>query len=159
MILGFTINTNIVFRYFKQMLIALSSPPIYAKYIQLPDTTSPTPNEILNNPKFYPYFKDALGAIDGAYIPCYVPVKDQSTSQNQKGIISQNCLACVSFNLQFTYVLSRQERPASDAWVYHDACITDLYIPPGKYYLADTGFPACDELLVPYHGMHYHLAE
>ena len=50
------------------------------KYVQLPDTTSPIPDEILSNPKFYPYFKDALGVIDGTYIPRYVPVKDQSTS-------------------------------------------------------------------------------
>ena len=91
------------------MLIALSSPPIYTKYIRLPDKTSPTSDKILNNTKFYPYFKDALGAINGTYIPCYVPVKDQSTSWNQKGVISRNCLACVSFNLQFTYMLSRWE--------------------------------------------------
>ena len=80
-------------------------------------------------------------------------------SWNQKGVISQNCLACVLFNLQFTYMLSRWEGSASDAQVYHDARITNLYIPPSKYYLADAGFLACDELLVPYHGMHYHLAE
>ena len=58
------------------MLIVLPSLLIYMKYIQLPNTASPIHDEILSNPKFYPYFKDALGVIDGTYIPCYVPVKD-----------------------------------------------------------------------------------
>ena len=64
------------------MLIALPSLPIYMKYVQLPGTTSPIPNEILSSPKFYPYFKDARGVIDGTYILCYIPVKDQSTLRN-----------------------------------------------------------------------------
>jgi len=39
------------------------------------------------------------------------------------------------------------------------ARLTDFTIPPGKVYLADAGFAACDELLVPYRGVRYHLAE
>jgi hypothetical protein len=59
----------------------------------------------------------------------------------------------------FLYILSGWEGSVADAHVYHDAHITDFNIPPGKYYLADVGFAACDELLVPYHGVCYHLAE
>ena len=32
-------------------------------------------------------------------------------------------------------------------------------IPPGKYNLADAGFPSCNELLIPYRNVRYHLAE
>lgn len=32
-------------------------------------------------------------------------------------------------------------------------------MPANKFYLADTGFGACDALLTPYHGAQYHLAE
>ena len=32
-------------------------------------------------------------------------------------------------------------------------------VPEGKYYLADAGFGACDQLLLPYRGVRYHLAE
>jgi hypothetical protein len=35
----------------------------------------------------------------------------------------------------------------------------DLHIPDGKYYLTDSGFPASQQLLVPYHGTQYHLKE
>ena len=46
-----------------------------------------------------------------------------------------------------------------DAHVYEDALINGLHIPKGKYYLADAGFPCCEQLLIPYHGRWYHLAE
>jgi len=52
------------------MLIFFSSAPFYTRYIHLPPIGAPTPPEILNNPKFYPFFKDALGAIDGTHINC-----------------------------------------------------------------------------------------
>ena len=32
-------------------------------------------------------------------------------------------------------------------------------MPEGKYYLADAGYPTCNQLLVPYRSVHYHLAE
>jgi hypothetical protein len=51
------------------------------------------------------------------------------------------------------------EGSAADARVYHDARTTDFTIPEGKYYLADAGFASCDELLVPYRNVRYHLAE
>ena len=43
--------------------------------------------------------------------------------------------------------------------MYNDARLGDLYIPSGKYLLADAGFPMCRELLVLYRGAHYHLAD
>ena len=46
-----------------------------------------------------------------------------------------------------------------DACVYKDALLNGLDIPEGKYYLADAGFLCCEELLIPYHGRWYHLAE
>jgi hypothetical protein len=50
-------------RYFQEVLFALSSPPFYTKYVYLPSDTTPIPDEIQNNPKFYPFFKGALGAM------------------------------------------------------------------------------------------------
>ena len=34
-----------------------------------------------------------------------------------------------------------------------------LVVPEGKYYLADAGFGVCDQLLLPYQGVCYHLVE
>jgi len=57
------------------------------------------------------------------------------------------------------YFLSGWEGSAADATMYASARLVDLTIPDGKYYLADAGFSICDSLLVPYHGVCYHLAE
>ena len=51
------------------------------------------------------------------------------------------------------------EGSATDAWVYQSALTDGLDIPPGKYYLADTGFPSTTQLLIPYRSVRYHLAE
>ena len=45
-----------------------------------------------------------------------------------------------------------------DAKVYKNALLDGLDIPEGKYYLADAGFPSCDQLLIPYRVVRYHLA-
>ena len=43
--------------------------------------------------------------------------------------------------------------------MYFDSRTTDLKVQPGKYYLADAGFPLASALLIPYRGVRYHLAE
>ena len=37
--------------------------------------------------------------------------------------------------------------------------VHDFVIPEGKFYLADAGYPLCDVLLVPFHGVRYQLQE
>lgn len=142
------------------MLTAFSdSPGIYDKYVQLPRVGDPTPEVIRNDPRVMPFFQDAIGAIDGTHIPCMPSAAERDTARNRKGFNSQNCLVCCTFDMKFLYILSGWDGSAADATVYHDARTHDLRIPPGKYYLADAGFPSCPELLVPYRGERYHLAE
>jgi hypothetical protein len=62
-----------------------------------------------------------------------------------------------SFDFRFVYVLSGWEGAAADAVVYHSAHHMDFHILDSKCYLADAGFPLCDQLLVPYRGVRYHL--
>ena len=149
----------IVFRYFKRMLTAFSSHPFYNKYVKLPSATDPVPPEIRDDYRRYPFFKDAVGAIDGTHINCSPMAQERAASRNRKGLLTQNCLIACSFDFLFTYVLSGWEGSAADAAIYNDARHTDFCIPAGKYYLADAGFASCDELLVPYRGVRYHLAE
>jgi hypothetical protein len=113
----------------------------------------------MKNLKFFPFFVDAIGAIDGTHITCHPFGEDRHAAQDCKANFSQNCLAACSFNLSFTYILSGWEGSAADARVYHDARTTNFNIPEGKYYLADAGLGLCDELLVLFWGVHYHLAE
>ncbi len=113
--------------YFKTILHALSSPPIYSKYVCLPTANTPTLIEIQNNPKFYPFFQDVVGAIDRTHIPCNPSAEEHhKASQNWKGGVSQNCLAACLFDLWFQYVLSGWEGSIADMAMYCDACANDL---------------------------------
>jgi len=141
------------------MLLIFSSQPFYTKYVCLPTADHPVPSEIRNNPRFWPYFKDALGALDGTHIHSAPPIYERPANRNRKGFISQNCLFACSFGFKFVYAYTGWEGSANDARVYEDALSNGLDIPHGKYYLADAGYPSCNELLIPYRGKRYHLAE
>ena len=145
--------------YFCKILSAFSSNLFYNTYMRLPTACDPVPPKICQNTKFWPFFKDCLGALDGTHIYSLPPAHEQSACQNRKGFISQNCLFGCSFNLIFVYALTGWEGSATDACIYEYARLGDLDIPEGKYYLADAGYPLCSELLVPYRDVQCHLAE
>ena len=146
-------------RCFKTILNAITSPAFYNSYVNLPTQMTPMDSYIADNPKFYPFFQGALRALDGTHISAHPPASDQAHYRNCKGGVSQNVLAATTFNLHFCYIHSGWEGSASDGGVFHDACVHDMVIPPGKYYLADAGYPICDALLVPFCGVQYHLWE
>ena len=147
------------FRYFRRMLFIFSSNPFYTNQVCLPVIGDPPPPEISENPKFWPYFKDTIGALDGSHIHSAPPVNERSAYRNRKGFVSQNCLFGCSFDLKFVFAYTGWEGSATDARVYEGALSDGLVIPEGKYYLADAGFPSCEELLIPYRSTRYHLAE
>ncbi|KAG2070378.1 hypothetical protein BDR04DRAFT_1019036, partial [Suillus decipiens] len=47
------------------------SPPIYTTYVRLPNPQAPTAPAILKTRKFYPYFADIIGDVDGTHIACH----------------------------------------------------------------------------------------
>ncbi|KAG2038484.1 hypothetical protein BDR03DRAFT_861725 [Suillus americanus] len=55
-------------RYLKKVLLALSSAPFYNKFVYLPWEDTLIPPEISGNPKFFPHFEEALGAMDSTHI-------------------------------------------------------------------------------------------
>ena len=140
------------------MLVIFSSAPFYSAYVHAP-SGEVISSKIRNNPKYWPYFKDAVGAIDGSHIVAAPPAAARSRYRNRKGFLSQNCLFACDFDLRFTFALTGWEGSASDARVYDDALSRGFRIPHGKYLLGDLGFPFRPTLLVPYHGVRYHLAE
>ena len=105
-------------------------------YVQFPSGNN-IPAKIQQNPKFFPYFRDAIGAIDGSHIPITPPALFRPLYHNRKGFLSQNALFACDFNLNFTYMLTGWEGSALDTRVYGDAISTDLPILAGKYLLAD----------------------
>nr|XP_015884591.2 uncharacterized protein LOC107420208 [Ziziphus jujuba var. spinosa] len=82
---------------------------------------STVPSKIREYTRFYPYFKDCIGAIDGTHIPATVKGRDVSSYRNRHGKISQNVLAACNFDLEFIYVLSGWEGSAHDSKLLHDA--------------------------------------
>jgi DDE superfamily endonuclease len=146
-------------RYFRHMLTIFTSPPFYQKYVWQPSARHPTPRQIRSDSKFFPFFRDAIGAINGCHFLCNPPSRDRGSHRNRKGFTSQNCLFAVSFGLSFHFAYAGWEGSATDARVYEAARQQGFFIPAGKYYLADAGYPMCQELLTPYRSVHYHLAE
>ncbi|KAK1592108.1 hypothetical protein Q3G72_019602 [Acer saccharum] len=122
---------------------------------------STAPEKIRESTRFYPYFKDCIGAIDGTHIPASVIGRDKSGYRNRHGIISQNVLAACNFDLEFIYVLSGWEGSAHDSKVLSDALSrrNGLKLPHGKYFLVDCGFPNRRQFLAPIRGVRYHLQD
>lgn len=151
--------SDILCRHFRKILDILSGPKFYNKYVCIPGPHDPIPDAIFNNPKYHPFFKDVLGAIDGMHINCTPTAENIHSARNRKGGVTQNCLAAVSFDMRFLLFIGGWDGCAADATMYGKARLKDFPIPPGKSYLADAGFGICDALLVPYWSVRYHLAE
>ncbi|KAK5826609.1 hypothetical protein PVK06_021535 [Gossypium arboreum] len=132
---------------------------LYKLVIKLPDES--TPSEIRNNPRFYPYFKDCIGALDGTHVRASVPLSIQGRFRSRKGGTTQNVLAAITFDLKFSYVLAGWEGSAHDSRILSDALSRPrgLRIPEGKYYLADAGYGIRNGYITPYRGVRYHLKE
>ncbi|KIO05529.1 hypothetical protein M404DRAFT_52388, partial [Pisolithus tinctorius Marx 270] len=80
----FQCSGDTISRVFHWVLEACISPPVYGSYVKLPGHNAPIPPEIHVQPKFYPFFKDALGAIDGTHTAALVPTHMQAPYQNCK---------------------------------------------------------------------------
>jgi hypothetical protein len=141
------------------MVNAFSFSPFYTKYVKQPTIDDPPSSFFKDDPKMWPFFRHALGAIDGCHIPFYPPASEREVYRNHKEFCSQNDLFHCTFSLFFMYSLTGWEGSSSDARVFEDAITSDLAIPSGYYLLADAGFLHCKELLIPYQGKRYHLQE
>ena len=144
-------------RSFHRVLHALTCPAVYNTYVKFPNENSPVPEEIRQSKKFYPFLKGVLGAIDGSHIPVHPPADERARYRNRKGGTSQNVLASCTMDMYYCHILAGWEGSASDSAIFADARQHDFVVPEGCYFLGDAGFPSCQELLVPYRGVHYHL--
>jgi hypothetical protein len=98
----------------------LISKEFYGFYVTLPSPDQ-TPPEIQDDGKFFPWFSDCLGAIDGSLLDAFVATGDMSRYHSQKGCISTNLFVACQFNLLFCYILSGWEGSAADGQVFDDA--------------------------------------
>ena len=140
------------------MLDALTSDLVYCAYVKIPGDDVMIPDIIRRSPKLR-FFIDCVGALDGTHLPAHVSPDQHLRYRNRKGQISQNVLATCDLEMNFLYVLAGWEGSACDGQVFQSACDSGFTILAGRYYLADAGYAGSDALLVPYHGVRYHLKE
>ncbi|XP_074351567.1 uncharacterized protein LOC141690691 [Apium graveolens] len=146
----FATSTN-----FNKVLKALNT---IAPYMMVkPGGVSP---KIFGSTRFYPYFKDCVGAIDGTHISAMVRGREVSNYHNY-GINFQNVLTACYFDLEFIYVLNGWKGSAHDSKLLNDVLSrrNGLEVPPGKYYLVDCEFPNRRQFLSPKRSVRYHLID
>ncbi|KAG8487645.1 hypothetical protein CXB51_018362 [Gossypium anomalum] len=124
---------------------------------------SSIPEQIRNDSRYMPYFKDCIGAIDGTHIAAILPPNEQIPYIGRKCIPTQNVMAVCDFNMCFTFVMAGWEGSAHDTRIFLDAIRDPKYKfphpPNGKYYLVDSGYPQMKGYLGPYRGQRYHLPD
>ncbi|KAF9235881.1 hypothetical protein BU15DRAFT_27613, partial [Melanogaster broomeanus] len=76
-------SNETISRYFRKMLRAFSSRPFYTTYVHLPDADEIHP-KIHDNPRFWPFFKDAIGALDGSHIHAAPTAFERAAYRNRK---------------------------------------------------------------------------
>ncbi|XP_057426609.1 uncharacterized protein LOC130720044 [Lotus japonicus] len=113
--------------------------------------------KLRNDQRYWPFFKNAIGAIDGTHIPCVVSPSDQARFIGRKGHPTQNIMVVCDWNMCFTFVLPGWEGTAHDARVF-DQAITNPSMnfphPP-----TDAGYPTPKGFLGPYRCERYHLPD
>ncbi|KZS91633.1 hypothetical protein SISNIDRAFT_395708, partial [Sistotremastrum niveocremeum HHB9708] len=69
---------------FDELLKALVKSPFQVKYLAPPNSSSPTPPEILNDSDYYPFFRNAVGIIDGVHVLVNPPAEGNYIYRNRK---------------------------------------------------------------------------
>ncbi|KAH6906645.1 hypothetical protein BKA70DRAFT_1033490, partial [Coprinopsis sp. MPI-PUGE-AT-0042] len=77
-------SNETITKYFRKVLRVISRGSFYSKYVRLPSINDPVPDIIRNNPRFFPFFKDVLGAIDGTHINCCPSATEHQAARNRK---------------------------------------------------------------------------
>ena len=70
------------------MLKIFSMAPFYTDFVCLSDMNAPIPEYIQDNPKFYPFFYGAIGALDGTHFDCSGTSEQQAIAHDHKGHVT-----------------------------------------------------------------------
>lgn len=138
-------------RHFNNVLKAIKS--LSREFLQPPPLS--TPPEVLESNRFYPYFKDCIGVMDGMHVLAHVPAKDQTRFRNRKGELSQNVLAACTFDLQFIFVYPGWEGSAADSRVLR-AVLDD---PEQNFPPIPEGYWNMEGFIAPFQGVRYYIHE
>ncbi|XP_043705523.1 putative nuclease HARBI1 [Telopea speciosissima] len=147
-------------RTFKRVVMAMGK---LAKEMITPPDIQKIQLDMQSKPKYYPFFKDCIGAIDGSHISAIVPQQDATRYRNRKGITTQNVMCICSFDMRFTYVYAGWEGSANDCRIFErarrDPTLQFPHPPEGKYYVVDSGYASQVGYLTPFRGERYHIPD
>ncbi|KAG2536580.1 hypothetical protein PVAP13_9NG205000 [Panicum virgatum] len=82
-------SVETVHRYFKEVLYAIGE----LRHDLIKPPSNETPLKVRNSHRWYPYFKDCVGAIDGTHVYARVPAKMQATFRGRKNYPTQNLIS------------------------------------------------------------------
>ncbi|XP_062170991.1 protein ALP1-like [Alnus glutinosa] len=150
-------STEIVNRHFKTVLGAVGR--LAMIYIRVRHKTV-VYSHVSGNPKYHPWFKDCIGAIDGTHIKAKVPVEHQCLFRGRKNECTHNVMAICNFNMLFMFVYVGWEGTTNDGHIFKDAITSDNgheWPTNGHYYVVDSAYPCTRGFLPPNKGKRYHL--
>ena len=135
-----------------------------ANIIKPKDPHFTTVHPRLQEPRFWPHFKDCIGAIDGSHIPVTVPLSDTPKYVGRHGYASQKIMVVCDFDLRFTFVVTGWPGSAHDTRILNDTLITYAHKfpkpPPGNFVLVCSLFNTyekklCTVLTIVFTGKYY----
>ncbi|XP_048605867.1 uncharacterized protein LOC125583276 [Brassica napus] len=115
---------------------------------------------LVDDPQYYPFFKDCIGALDGTHMPVRPPSVNVEPFRGRKGEPTMNVLAICNFSMKFIYAYVGVPGRAHDTKVLTYCAKEEAsfpHPPVGKYYLVDSGYPTRTGYLGPHSRTRYHL--
>ena len=96
------------------------------------DPTFSSDHEKVKEDRFWPYFKGAIGAIDGSHVPVEVEAEEVVNHTCRHGNTTQNVLAICDFAMRFTFVVAGWPGSAHDTWILNHALANfpSFLVPP-----------------------------
>jgi hypothetical protein len=131
----FSHSTETVSRKFNEVLDTITL--LVAQVIKPKEPQFKTMHPRLQQARFWPYFKDCIGVIDGSHISITVPLSEQPKYIGQHGYASQNIMVVCDFDMLFTFVVTGWPGSAHDTRILNDTLLTYTqkfpHPPPGNY--------------------------
>ncbi|XP_023743161.2 uncharacterized protein LOC111891338 [Lactuca sativa] len=158
----FNHSAEIIHRHFHKFLDVVVN---LSKYNIKPNANynETIPEHILNNPRYYPYFKDCIGAFDGTHVKASVLQHDQIKFIGQKNCVTQNIRPTCDFNTCFTFTWVGWEGTTHDTRIFNEARRRrEVKFPlpaDGMYYHVDARYLNTKGYLDPYKcsNIRYHI--
>ncbi|XP_040952561.1 uncharacterized protein [Gossypium hirsutum] len=79
------------------------------------------PNHIRHDTRYWPHFKDCIGAINGTHIKACISPSYQIPYTGRKGEPTQNIMPACDFNMCFIFAFPGWERTAHDSRIFLQA--------------------------------------